>query len=534
MSAFDLTLLLGSAVVLVAVAAARLGARIGIPALLLFLFVGIGMGSSGLGIHFSDAILTRNLGFAALVLILAEGGLTTKWSSVKPVWGIGLMLATVGTLVTIGIVGVFGYFVLGLPRSVAFLLGAVVAPTDAAAVFAVLRSVPLPKTVRACLEAESGFNDAPSVLLVIAGTNYAIGQQPSGGVLGLAGSVALELIVGTALGLVMGWLGAQIMKRLSLPASGLYPLAAMAWVVFTYGLGEFVHSSAFAAVFVCAMILGNSELPHRHATRSFAEDIGWIAQIGLFVMLGLLIEPSRMNLNHVIIGLLLVAVVSFAARPIAVFVSVAWFRVPWRQQAFLSWAGLRGAVPIILATVPLASPMDNADELFDIIVVFVIISTLIQGPSLAPLARWLGLVNPFAAIDVDIEVAPFEEHLADLLQVNIPTGSKLAGMTVRELRLPPNAVVALIIRRDESFSPDENMLLRPGDEMLIMTPASLRSKVEHRLTDLGRGGRLAVWGRGGRRWRRAQRRSHARQQAGQAHKSAGQKPNSDAATTNAS
>ncbi|WFF32556.1 potassium/proton antiporter [Propionibacterium freudenreichii] len=523
MSAFDLTLLLGSAVALVAVAAARLGSRAGVPALLLFLFVGIGLGSSGLGIDFSDATMAHNLGFAALVLILAEGGLTTKWSSVKPVLGMGLMLATVGSLVTIAVVGLFGYFVLGLPRSVAFLFGAVVAPTDAAAVFAVLRAVPLPPTVRAALEAESGFNDAPTVLLVIAGTNYAIGVQPAGGVIGLAGTVVLELASGVLLGIVMGWLGVQIMKRLSLPASGLYPLATMAWIVFTYGLGELAHGSAFAAVFVCAMILGNAQLPHRHATRSFAEGIGWVAQIGLFVMLGLLIEPSRITLHDVLIGLLLVAVISLFARPAAVFVSVVWFHVPWREQTFLSWAGLRGAVPIILATVPLASQMPKADELFDIIVIFVIVSTLVQAPSLPIVARWLGLENPYAATDVDIEVAPFEERRADLLQVNIPAGSKLAGVAVRELRLPPNAIVALIIRGDESFSPEGHTTLLKGDEVLVVTPANVRDKVERRLTDLGRGGRLAMWHRGGRRWTRAQRRAHAqaRRLQAQADKQAG-------------
>ena len=500
MSAFDLTLLLGSGVALIAVAAARLGSRAGVPALLIFLFVGIGLGSSGLGIQFSDATMAHNLGFAALVLILAEGGLTTKWSSVKPVLGMGLMLATIGSLVTIAVVGLFGYFVLDLPRAVAFLFGAVVAPTDAAAVFAVLRAVPLPSRVRAALEAESGFNGAPTVLLVIAGTNYAIGLDPAGGVPGLAASVVLELALGVALGGVMGWVGVQIMKRLSLPASGLYPLATMAWIVFTYGLGELAHGSAFASVFVCAMILGNAKLPHRHATRSFAEGVGWIAQIGLFVMLGLLIEPSRITGTDVAIGLALVLVVSLVARPAAVFVSVVWFKVPWREQTFLSWAGLRGAVPIILATVPLAANMPGADQLFDIIVIFVIVSTLIQAPSLPIVARRLGLVNKYAAIDVDIQVAPFEERRADLLQVNTPQGSKLAGVAVRELRLPPNVIVALIIRDEESFSPDGHSTLQVGDEVLVVTPANVRDKVERRITDIVRGGRLSVWHRGARHW----------------------------------
>ncbi|SER90178.1 cell volume regulation protein A [Propionibacterium cyclohexanicum] len=501
MSSFDMSLLLGSLVVLVAIAAVRLGSRAGLPALLLFLLVGIVLGPGGFGLQFGDVQLAHDLGFAALVLILAEGGLTTKWQSVRPVLGLGLLLATVGVLVTIAIVGLFGYFVLRLSFPVSFLLGAIVAPTDAAAVFSVLRGVKIPARLRAALEIESGLNDAPTVLLVTAGTALSVGQSQHGGALAIAGSVVYELVLGVLLGLLAGWLGSKVMARLSLPASGLYPLATMAWIVFTYGFDELVHGSAFAAVYVCAVILGNSQLPHRHATRSFAEGIGWVAQMGLFVMLGVLVTPSSIGWGDTLVAVMLGLVLLFVARPVAVFICAAWFKVPWRHQLFMSWAGLRGAVPIILATVPLAAGMPESPVLFDIIVVFVVVFTCVQAPSLPWLARRLGLVDPHAATDVDIEVAPFEERRADLLEVNIPEGSRLAGMTVLEMRLPPNAVVSLIIRGEDSFSADGSTTLQTGDQFLVVTPAELRDTVERRLTELGRGGRLASWHRGGRRWR---------------------------------
>lgn len=499
MAAADLTLLVAAAVALVAIAAARLGTRAGLPALLLFLLVGVALGNAGFGIRFDDASLAHDLGFVALVLILAEGGLTTSWKQMRPVLGVGLSLAVVGSLVTIAVVGLFGYFVLGLPRAVAFLLGAVVAPTDAAAVFSVLRGVSLPPRVRAALETESGFNDAPTVLLVIAGTELAMGSSPAGGMPGLAGEVVGELAIGVAAGLVMGWIGVQFLRRLSLSNSGLYPLAVMCWILVTYGLVGFIHGSGFAAVYVCAVALGNGQLPHRHATKSFAEGIGWVAQIGLFVMLGLLVHPSTISRLDIGAGVALGVVLTLVARPLAVYVSTVWFGTGWRHQAFMSWAGLRGAVPIILATVPMAAGMPGSDVLFDVIVVFVIVFTSLQAPTLPWMARRLGLVDPRAATDVDIEVAPFDERRADLLTINIPEGSRLAGVRVLELRLPRNAIVALVMRGDESFSPDGDTALETGDQILVVTPADQRAEVEARLLAVGRHGRLAGWTRRSRR-----------------------------------
>ncbi|PZQ36792.1 MAG: potassium/proton antiporter, partial [Phenylobacterium zucineum] len=285
----DQVLLLGSVVLLIAVVAARLGARLGLPSLILFL--GLGVALSALVYDFEDANLAHTLGFAALVLILGEGGFTTRWSEIKSALPAAILLATVGVGVSIAAVAAFAHLVLGLDLPTAMLLGAITSPTDAAAVFSVLRRVPLPARIRAIIEAESGLNDAPIVLLVATATNWALGTTGEEGPVIIAGSILLELLGGALLGAVVGWVGVRALRRIALPAYGLYPLAGLGWAVMAYGLGGWLNLSGFAAVYVTAVVLGNGELPHRHATRSFAEGVGWIAQIGLFVMLGMLAEP---------------------------------------------------------------------------------------------------------------------------------------------------------------------------------------------------------------------------------------------------
>ncbi len=493
MEALDLAMLIGALVGLVAIFAARLSTRLGLPALLLFLLVGMAIGNSGLGLRFTDAELAHALGFAALVLILAEGGLSTKWRDIKPALGLAGLLATLGITISVGLMALFGVVVLNLDLKVAFLLGAITAPTDSAAVFSVLRGLPLPSRVSASLEAESGVNDAPTVLLVAAMTEMALGNPPHGGVAGLVGLIALELVGGVALGLLVGVVSVFVMRRIALPASGLYPLAALAWAITAYGLGVQIHVSGFAAVYVCSVMLGNGQLPHRHAVRSFAEGVGWIAQIGLFVMLGLLADTSRVSWHEVLVGIGAGLWLTFVVRPFSVISCGVWFKIPWREQAFLSWAGLRGAVPIILATVPLAAAIPSANFLFDIVLVFVIVFTAIQGPTLPWAARKLGLFDPMLAQDVDIEAAPLDTIDADLLQITVPSGSQMAGVTIRELRMPANAVVSLVIRGDSQFAPHGEDVLRIGDELLIVAPKPMRHRVEQRLTEVGRGGRLARW-----------------------------------------
>lgn len=487
----DHLLLVGSVVLLVAVLAAVVGSRFGLPSLLLFLGVGLVI-PPVMGADFNNAGLAHALGFAALVFILAEGGLTTRWDDIKRSLGLASLLATIGVTTTIALVAVFAHFYFHMPWSLAVLLGAVMAPTDSAAVFAVLRNVPLPKRVRGALEAESGLNDAPVVLAVSVATSWTLGNLPEGGVWGVAGLVVVELLGGVLLGAIGGVVGAFLLRHLALPASGLYPLATVSFIVSVYGLGVVLHVSGFAAVYVSAIILGNAQLPHRRATASFAEGVGWISQIGLFVMLGMLAQPARLTPIAIVEGLLLGAFVTFVARPVSVAVCATWFRMPWREQLFVSWAGLRGAVPIIMATVPLAASAPGAEQLFDAVFTFVVVFTLLQAPTLPWVARKLGIITD-EPVDVDVEVAPLDKIKADFMQVHVPEGSALHGVTIQELRLPRLTVVATIVRRGEPIVPAFYDRVHEGDDLLIVVPSSKRAELEERLSRVGRHGRLASW-----------------------------------------
>jgi cell volume regulation protein A len=487
----DRFLLIGSAVLVVAVLAVRLSVTAGLPSLLAYLGLGLLLGSSGAGIQFSDADLALALGFGGLVIILAEGGLTTPWSDVRPSLGLSVVLATLGSFVSVVVVSVGAHYLLDLRWELAVLLAAVLTPTDAAAVFSVLRAVPLRKRVSGALEAESGFNDAPIVVFVVA---VSAGELQEDGPWAFAGLIAFELVVGAVVGLLLGATAARLLRTLALPSSGLYPLVVIASTVLAYGLASFLHASGFAAVYLAALVLGNTELPHRRATRSFVEGVGWLAQIGLFVMLGLLATPETFEAWHVSTGLAAGAILTFVARPVAIAASAAWFRRPWREQVFLGWAGMRGAVPIILATIPLAADVDGANDLFNIVFVAVVVYTLVQAAPLGWLARWCG-VSSDQPRDIEVEAAPLERISADLLQVRVTRGSKLAGVEVGELRLPEGASVTLVVRDEKSFVPQRTTRLRKGDDMLVVAPRSVRETTEARLRAVSKSGRLAGWGK---------------------------------------
>ena len=486
----DTFVLVGSAVTLLAILAVRVSSRAGLPSLLIYLLMGVALGESGVGIQFENVEVAHSLGFLALAIILAEGGLTTSWREVRPSMRLGLSLATIGVAVSVAVVALGAHYVLGLPWELAVLLGAVTSPTDAAAVFSVLRVVPLPKRLTGVLEAESGLNVAPTVVLV---TLVSSGAAAEHGVLAVGGVIVYELLAGTALGLAAGFGGAWVMRRAALPSSGLYPLAVLTFTFLAYGAAAFVHGSGFAAVYVAALVLGNMELPHRAATRSFAEGVAWLAQIGLFVMLGLLLSPGRISLSTVGLAVLAGLILTFIARPISVIVSAVVQPMPWRELGFVSWAGLRGAVPIVLTTIPLAEGVDDATRLFDIVFVMVVIYTLLTGPTLPLVARVLKVARRSEPRGLEMEAAPLERVAADLLQVTISPVSQMHGVEVGELRLPKGASVSMVVRDGEALVPERRTVLRHGDELLIVTPRKLRERTEERLRQVSDHGRLAQW-----------------------------------------
>ena len=487
-----LALLVGSVVLVVAVAAVRLSVRSGLPSLLIYLGIGLILGEAGFGIQYENQQLTQVLGYSALVLILIEGGITTRWSGIKGSVGPAVALATVGVAVSVLVVGVAAHVLIGWTWQVAFLVAAVLASTDAAAVFSVLRRVPLPRQISGVLEAESGFNDAPVVLLV---TAIAAGMAPGATpdpwwqVVVLA---VLELAGGAVIGLAIGWGGARLLRLVASTSSALFAIGVVSVAVLAYAVSASLHTSGFLACYLAALVLGNLRLPHRPAVLGFATAIGWLAQIGLFVLLGLLANPGRF-VDVLVPALVVGAALLLLGRPLSVLASCLPFGMSWRTQAFLSWAGLRGAVPVVLATVPATVGTPGVSWLFDLVFVLVVIFTLVQAPVLPWVARRLGIATAHHRVDLNVETTPLDELGAELLEIDIGPGSRIAGVRVFELRLPLGANVALVVREGASFVPRDNDVLRHGDQLLVVAPSTVRETTERRLHAVSRGGRLADW-----------------------------------------
>ncbi len=477
---------LSAAVLLAAVLAVRVSITLGFPSLVLYLGIGVLLGEAGLGLRFDDPELTQALGIAALVMILTEGGLTTRWSDVRPSLGPGLALSTLSVGVSVGVIGAAMYLLLGLDWRIALLWGAVLSSTDAAAVFSVLRGAGISRRLGGTLELESGLNDAPVYILVV----LLASAEPVSWLFPV--TLLYQLAAGGLIGVGLGWAGAWTLRRAALPATGLYPLATVAVCVLAFACGQIVEASGLLATYLSALVLGNARLPHRSDTVSFAEGLGWLAQIGLFVLLGVFASPERL-LGAIVPGLVTGAVLLLLARPLSVLFALLPFRVPWREQVFVSWAGLRGAVPIVLASIPLAQGIDGADRLVDTVFVLVIVFTLVQGVTMTPLVRLLGLAARAEPTELQVDAAPLDELGAELLQVRIQPGSRLHGVYLPELRLPRGASVSLIVRSGKGFTPQDSTRLQERDQLLVVTTARVRDAAERRIRAVDRAGRLARW-----------------------------------------
>lgn len=485
----DVALLVGCSLLLVAVFAVRLSSRTGVPALLVYLALGLALGEDGLGLQFEDYRLTQEIGLAALAVILAEGGLTTRWQQVRRAAAPALVLSTVGVAVSVAVVALTCVAVLDTSPRTALLLGAAVASTDAAAVFSVLRRLPLRPRLRMLLEAESGLNDAPTVVLVTLASSSRWGNMPWWE---WAGLVAYELVGGLLVGLAIGFAGRWSLGRLALPSAGLYPLATVALVLLSFGVAGTLHASGFLAVYVAGVVVGSARLPHRRAVLGFATSLALLAELGLFVLLGLLASPSRL-LDAVPAALLVGAAALILGRPLAVLVSTGPFGYSLREMAFLSWSGLRGAVPIVLAIVPVAAGVPGGTDVLDVVFVLVLVYTLVQAPTLPRVGRRLGVFEDLESRDLEVEAAPLEAVGADLLQLKVSPSSHLHGVYVDELRLPPGAVLSLVVREGAGMVPTPNTILQHGDQLLVVATTASRSAAEERLRAVSRDGKLARW-----------------------------------------
>lgn len=447
------------------------------PGLLLVLGLGMLASSEGIGgIHFHDTELARTLGTIALVLIIFEGGLTAGWSEIRPVLGTAVSLATVGTAITAVIAGFAAKFLFGLSTLEGMLVGAAIAATDSAAIFAVLRRSTLEKRLARSLEGESGMNDPVALLLVIGFIEWI--QQPGYGFADMAGLLALKLGLGAMIGFALGRVAVWLLDRVQLPSDGIYPVATIAIVGLAYGLAEVAHGSGFLAVYLTALALGSARIPARRTIVAFHQGLGWVAQISLFILLGLLVVPSVLA-DVALDALALSAVLILLARPIAAFVATALAPLKVKERLMLGWAGLRGATPIWLATFPVVAGIKEGNDLFAIVFFVVVSSTLVQGASFEPLAARLGLTTDEPALPRRLlESGRIRRMGGDVIAYRLPPGAAAAGHPVRELELPREALVNVIVRDGNAIPPRGSTELREGDELHILVRSELRDEVE--------------------------------------------------------
>lgn len=446
----------------------KVASRIGVPALVLFILVGMFLGSdiSGL-IYFNDPWMAQLVGTIALVIILFDGGLQTNWKHLRPVAGAAASLATVGVAIQVGIMGVLARLVLGLPWPLAIMVGAIVGSTDAAAVFAVIGNQNVPDRVKSTLEAESGFNDPMAVFLTVLMIGW-VGHGPPNP-WHAVGLLAWEMGIGLVVGLAAGWLAARGLARVRFEAIGLYPILMVASAMFTFGIAGWLHASGFLAVYVLAVYLGSVEIPYRQSMLRFGEATAWIAQMVMFILLGLLVFPRQMP-AVILPGMLLAAGLILVARPVAVFVSTWRSGFSVREGILLAWAGLRGAVPIVLATYPMLAGVPHSELIFHVVFFVVLTSTAIQGAMISPLASWLGLLgHPAPPRGITLEFVTMEKLNAAMLEIVLLEGSDAVGQTLAELPLPERATVSALVREGRVVAPRGDTTLQAGDTLFILS-----------------------------------------------------------------
>ncbi len=470
-------ILVAGALLAAGIVGGLLADRMRIPGLLLFLGLGMLAGSEGIGgIEFNDAELARTLGTVALVLIVFEGGLTAGWSEIRPVLGTAASLATIGTVLTALIAGFAAKLIFGLGTLEGMLVGAAVAATDSAAIFAVLRRSRLEKGLARSLEGESGMNDPVALLLVVGFIEWI--QTPGYGIPDMVGLLALKLALGAAIGLALGRLAVLALNSVRLPTDGIYPVATLAIAGIAFGAAEVAHGSGLLAVYLTALALGSASVPARRTIAAFHEGVGEVAQIGLFVLLGLLVFPSSLD-DIALEGLALSAVLIVIARPLAAFAATALSPFSWRERTMLGWAGLRGATPIWLATFPVVAGVAGGRQLFAVVFFVVLTSTLVQGATFEPLARRLGLTTEEPALPRRLlESGRIRRLGGDVVSYRLRPGSAAAGHLVRELGLPRDALLNVIVRDGHAIPPRGSTEVREGDELHILVRSELREQVE--------------------------------------------------------
>ncbi|WP_407269162.1 potassium/proton antiporter [Radiobacillus sp. PE A8.2] len=467
---------------IISVLVTKFSSRLGVPSLVLFIGVGMLVGSDGLNIiYFDNAELAQLIGVFALVVILFEGGLQTKWDIIRPVIAPAVSMATIGVLITTAIVALGAKFIFNISWVESLLIGSIVGSTDAAAVFAVLKGMNINKKIEATLEAESGTNDPMAVFLTVSLIQLITINNANVWV--LIGSFFWQMGMGVILGLVIGKIASLSINRINLDSSGLYPLFALGFAFLSYSISSLANASGLLAVYITAMVIGNSDLIYRHSIVRFNEGFGWMMQILMFIILGLFVFPGELFTAEIIWkGLLLSVVLIFLARPIATFVSLLSFKFNAKEKVFLSWAGLRGAVPIVLAIFPLLAKIENSQLFFNAVFFVVLTSTLLQGTTLSWMASKFGLSgvrksNPIHAL----ELISIGKTNVEIVEYEVAAENVIVGKQLQHISLPHKTLINAIIRNGDIITPLGKTVVFAGDTLYIMVSRHKKDELKQML-----------------------------------------------------
>jgi cell volume regulation protein A len=461
----DVAILLGGVLLAIGVIASGLAARYRVPSLLMFLALGMLVGDDGFAlVRFDDARLAQNISAVALMVILFEGGLTTDPAVFRRVGAPASLLAVFGAVVTAGVVAVSAWYLLDLPLETALLLGAVISSTDAAAVFAALRDQLLPARTRGLLQVESGMNDPVAVMLTVGMVEV---WRADPGPIDWARFVTLQLVGGAVVGIAVGLTASWLIARFSAASHTPFGVLTLAVAAISYGAAAMLGASGFLAVYLTGVLLARARRPVR-GVLTFHEGLAATAQAVLFLLLGLLVFPAEL-VDNIGEAMLVTAVLVLVARPAAVHALLPWFRIPHREAVLVSWAGLRGAVPVVMATIPLTAGHPDGALVFDVAFVVVVISVAVQAPTVLPLARRLGLGGDQPS-SIDAAIVPVDALDADVIEMHLPRDAAVVGLRLRDVPLPTGARISVVVRNHDTFVPDGATVLRADDQLLIVCP----------------------------------------------------------------
>lgn len=463
-------LLVGSLLLFVSIIAGKTSYRFGVPTLLLFLTIGMLAGSEGIvGIHFDNPKIAQFIGIIALNFILFFGGFSTGWTSVKPILKEGLILSSLGVLLTAIILGTFVWFVTDFTYYESMLLGSIVSSTDAAAVFSILRSkkLSLDLDLRPTLELESGSNDPMAYILTIVFLTLVIDETQN--IISIIPLFLQQMTIGGLAGFGFGKLSKIVINRIKLDYEGLYPALVIALMFITFSATDFVGGNGFLAIYICGIYLGNQDLRHKKTIYKNYDGLAWLMQIVLFLILGLLVFPSQI-VPIISIGVIISLFLIIAARPISVFLSLVFFKMKFERRLYISWVGLRGAVPIVFATYPLLAGIEKANMIFNIVFFISVTSVLIQGTSLPIVAKWLNLALPIkerpeSKIDKFLDDIP----KTAMKEIKISLNSKAVNKPIVELGFPPNTLIAIIKRNEEYITPNGSTIIEAFDVLVVLS-----------------------------------------------------------------